>query len=96
MTRREDILGRGIFEVFPDNPDDPDDPDDPAADGVRNLKASLKRSRQSRAADAMALQKYDIRKPEAEGGGFEIRSWSPLNSPLLGPDGQIAYFIHRV
>lgn len=34
-TRREDILGKGIFEVFPDNPDDP------AAEGVRNLKASL-------------------------------------------------------
>ena len=23
MTRREDILGRGLFEVFPDNPADP-------------------------------------------------------------------------
>ena len=23
MTRREEILGRGIFDVFPDNPDDP-------------------------------------------------------------------------
>ena len=31
MTHREDILGRGLFEVFPDNPDDP------AATGVRNL-----------------------------------------------------------
>ena len=23
MTRREDIVGRPLFEVFPDNPDDP-------------------------------------------------------------------------
>lgn len=23
LTRREDIIGRGLFEVFPDNPDDP-------------------------------------------------------------------------
>ena len=23
MTRREDIVGKGLFEVFPDNPDDP-------------------------------------------------------------------------
>src|SRR5580765_2426612 len=35
MTRREDIVGRGIFDVFPDNPDDPD------ATGVANLRASL-------------------------------------------------------
>lgn len=90
MTRREDILGRGIFDVFPDNPDDP------MADGVRNLKVSLHRVLQNRSGDAMAVQKYDIRKPEAEGGGFEVRYWSPFNSPVLGPDGELAYIIHRV
>jgi PAS domain-containing protein len=62
MTRREDILGRGIFEVFPDNPDDP------GADGVRNLAASLQRVRNNCVTDAMAIQKYDIRKPEGQGG----------------------------
>ncbi len=90
MTRREKILGRGIFEVFPDNPNDPQ------ADGVRNLKASLVRVVQTRAPDAMAVQKYDIRRPDAEGGGFEERFWSPLNSPVLGTDGKIVYIIHRV
>lgn len=90
MTRREDILGRDIFEVFPDNPDDPQ------ADGVRNLKASLMHVLQSLTADAMAVQKYDIRKPDSEGGGFEVRYWSPLNSPVLKEDGTLAYIIHRV
>jgi len=74
MTRREDILGRGIFDVLPDNPDDP------GADGVRNLRASLQRVQLDRVPDAMTVQKYDIRRPEHEGGGFEIRYWSPLNS----------------
>jgi signal transduction histidine kinase len=90
MTRREQILGRGIFEVFPDNPDDPN------ASGVRNLKASLDRVRQSGEADGMPVQKYDIRRPESEGGGFEERYWSPVNSPVIGPDGALAYIIHRV
>ena len=90
MTRREDILGRHLFEVFPDNPDDP------AASGVSNLKASLQRVLETRAADAMAVQKYDIRRPESEGGGFEERFWSPMNSPVLQADGTIAYIIHRV
>ena len=35
MTRREGVIGRGLFEVFPDNPTDP------AATGARNLTASL-------------------------------------------------------
>ena len=90
MTKREDILGRGLFEIFPDNPGDP------AATGVKNLRASLDRVRQNRASDVMAVQKYDIRRPESEGGGFEERHWSPVNSPVFGPNGQLAYIIHRV
>jgi len=90
MTKREKILGRGLFEVFPDNPDDP------AATGVRNLRASLDRVMTHRVPDTMTVQKYDIRRPESEGGGFEERYWSPVNSPVLGADGKIAYIIHRV
>jgi len=90
MTKREEILGHGLFEVFPDNPDDP------TATGVRNLKASLDRVLTNRVPDTMAVQKYDIRRPVSEGGGFEERYWSPVNSPVLGADGKVAYIIHRV
>src|SRR5262249_28475703 len=90
MTRRVEILGRGLFDVFPDNPDDP------AATGTANLRASLERVLARRAPDTMAVQKYDIRRPAAEGGGFEVRYWSPVNSPVLGRDGQVRYVIHRV
>lgn len=89
-TVREEILGRALFDVFPDNPDDP------AATGVGNLKASLDRVLATRAADAMAVQKYDIRRPDAEGGGFEERYWSPVNSPVLGKAGEVEHIIHRV
>ncbi|HTB64044.1 MAG TPA: ATP-binding protein [Opitutales bacterium] len=90
MTKRDEILNRGIFEVFPDNPNDPN------ADGVRNLRASLNRVRDHLVPDAMAVQKYDIRRPESEGGGFEERHWSPLNAPVLDTDGKLIYIIHRV
>ncbi len=90
MTKREEVLGRGLFEVFPDNPDDP------TATGVRNLRASLDRVLAHRVPDTMAVQKYDIRRPDSEGGEFEERYWSPVNSPVLGADGEVAYIIHRV
>jgi PAS domain S-box-containing protein len=90
MTVREDILGRGIFEVFPDNPADPE------ATGVHNLKSSLDRVLRDKVPDSMAVQKYDIRKPESEGGAFEERYWSPVNSPVLGPNGEVIAMIHRV
>ncbi|WP_437300562.1 ATP-binding protein [Sorangium sp. So ce426] len=89
-TRREELLGRNAFDAFPDNPDDLH------ATGTTNLRASFERVIQTGAPDSMAVQKYDIPRPEAEGGGFEERYWSPLNSPLLGPDGKVAYIIHRV
>jgi signal transduction histidine kinase len=88
MTRRSEILGSGLFDVFPDNPDDP------AASGTRNLNASLERVLQHRRADTMSIQKYDIRRPD--GSGFEERYWSPTNTPLLDARGDITLIIHRV
>ncbi len=87
MTKRGEIVGRNLFEVFPDNPDDP------AATGTSNLRASLDRVRRTASADTMAIQKYDIRRPD---GTFEERYWSPINSPVLGVDRRIEYIIHRV
>src|SRR5450755_673239 len=57
MTERAAILGRQIFDVFPDNPGDP------SATGARNLQTSLERVLRDRTADTMAVQKYDIRQP---------------------------------
>src|SRR5579864_1217664 len=62
-----DSLGRGLFEVFPDNPDDPE------VSGTSNLRASLERVLQSRQPDTMAVQKYDIRGAD---GQFETKYWS--------------------
>lgn len=87
MTKREDVLGRNLFDVFPDNPDDP------AATGVSNLRTSLNVVLQNKTAHTMAVQKYDIRRPD---GSFEERFWSPLNKPVLDDKNEVMYIIHRV
>jgi PAS domain S-box-containing protein len=87
MTRREEIVGRKVFEVFPDNPDDP------KATGVSNLHASLRRVLNKGKSDVMPIQRYDIR---GANGEYEVRYWSPVNSPLLGADKNVEYVIHRV
>jgi len=88
LTKREQIVGRHLFQVFPDNPDDP------AADGVANLRSSLERVLATQAPHAMAMQKYDV--PCPGGDGFETRYWSPSNFPVFGKDGAIRYIMHRV
>jgi PAS domain S-box-containing protein len=86
-TERDAIVGRPLFEVFPDNPDDP------SATGIRNLRSSLRRVLAEGRPDTMAVQRYDVRRP---GGGFEERHWSPMNAPVIGPDGHPQYIVHRV
>ena len=41
----------------------------------------------------MAIQKYDIRRPD---GIFEVRFWRPVNTPVFGPGNEVLYIIHRV
>jgi signal transduction histidine kinase len=90
MTRREVLVGRYVFDVFPDNPDDP------ATEGARNLKASLTRVLRAHVRDSMSVQKYDIPRPKSQGGGFEERFWSVSNSPVLAPDGSLTSIVHAV
>ncbi|RPK32704.1 Phosphoserine phosphatase RsbP [Streptomyces sp. ADI91-18] len=86
---RELTVGRYLFDVFPDNPGDP------AASGARNLRASLQRVLATGERDAMALQRYDVESLERP-GEWEERYWSPVNAPVLGPDGQVVLLVHRV
>jgi PAS domain S-box-containing protein len=89
-TERDVIVGRPLFEVFPDNPEEQ------GATGTANLRSSLKRVLADGRPDIMAVQKYDIRRPASKDGGFEERYWSPVNAPVFGPDGRMLHILHRV
>jgi PAS domain S-box-containing protein len=86
-TSRAAIVGRPLFEVFPDPPDDP------AATGEANLRASLNRAIASRRPDEMAVQRYPIRSAD---GSWEERYWKPVNTPVTNADGRVTAIIHCV
>lgn len=86
---REQLVGRHLFDVFPDNPNDSE------ATGARNLEASLRRVAATGQRDTMALQRYDVESADRPGEWRE-RYWSPVNVPVFGPDGQVALLLHRV
>lgn len=87
MRTHEDLVGRAMFDAFPDNPDDP------AANGVSALRASLERALVSPRFEPMEVQKYDIVRPD---GTFEERWWKPANSPVVDDDGNVMAIIHHV
>lgn len=90
MRRREELKGKLLFQAFPEDPTEPD------FDGVSNLRASLERVKSLCMADQMAVQRYPIPRPVEAGGGFEERYWNAVNTPVLGPSGELAFIIHRV
>lgn len=89
-TTRQHILGRHLFDAFPDNPTDP------RATGVRNLHASLNWVLEHKAPHRMAIQKYDIPVRDSPHGEFEEKYWSPANTPVFSRSGALVYIIHQV
>lgn len=87
MKTKEELIGHYLFEVFPDNPNDK------TANGVSNLSKSLQSVLTQKKSHTMAVQKYDIQRPD---GIFEVRYWSPVNTPVLNSENEIEYIIHRV
>ncbi|GAB3010868.1 hypothetical protein GCM10023080_091830 [Streptomyces pseudoechinosporeus] len=86
---RDQLLGRYIFDVFPENPNDP------AAAGMRETRESMLRVVATGERDTMALLRYDIEDPQRP-GHWQEHYWSPVNAPVFGPDGHVALIVHRV
>lgn len=90
LTKREEITGMFLFDVFPDNPDDPE------TKAVDTMSASIRRVFETKAADSWSIQRHDVRVPDSEGGGFKEKYWRPVNSPLFDEKGEIKYILHSV
>ena len=77
-----DIVGRYVFEAFPE------DPADPEATNIGEVKASLLRALAKGEPDTTAFVRYAVPVQTPEGVHFEERYWSTVHTPVLGPDGK--------
>ncbi|MGW7254307.1 PP2C family protein-serine/threonine phosphatase [Streptomyces sp. NPDC054834] len=83
-----DLVGRYLFDAFPPKPEDSTD------DGMRSVEESLRKVLASGQPDMLVLQRYDI-PAHGRPGEFEERWWSPVHTPVLGPDGQVQWILQR-
>ncbi len=83
--RRQDIVGEGVFEVFPENPAAP------SANGPASLRSSLGEAIFTRQPSQMPLVRYDI--PDGQ-GNFRVRYWLSNNKPVLSPSGEVLFLLH--
>lgn len=82
---REDVVGRGVFDAFPDSGMRDDDQ-------AQVLRAVLEKAITTRRPVSVPEYRYDI--PRADGDGFEVRWWSFSETPLLDDSGEVALLLH--
>lgn len=83
--KREDVIGKGHFEVFPKSPDDPN------FTGEQNLRASFEYIIENKEPHEISVQRFDI--PNGD-GTFRQKYWKINNAPILSDTGEVLYIIH--
>jgi diguanylate cyclase (GGDEF)-like protein/PAS domain S-box-containing protein len=83
------MIGKGLFEVFPDNPADAEDT------GIDALRQSIAKAVATGEVQHMAAQRFPIRKLLPTGEVvFEERFWNASNTPIFADDGSILCIYH--
>jgi two-component sensor histidine kinase len=86
-STKDEILGRGLFEVFPE-------PLTPATSQfVASVKSSLARVLDSGLADEMSAQPYTLALPN---GATEQRYWGATHSPVRDQHGRMTHILSTV
>ena len=89
LLPREQLVGRPLFDIFPDNPATPE------AHGQRNLRASFAQVLATGQPHELPRLHYDVPDPAAPGRFLE-RYWHPRNSAVHDEQGQLIYLLHSV
>ena len=87
LTTRESLVGRRLFDVFPD------DPSRLGQLGSEALAISLDHVLTTRTTDATERVRYDLVMPD---GGFEPHWWEAITAPMLNGSGEVSAIIHQV
>lgn len=88
FTHRNDIIGKGLFEIFTDNPGNDN------SGGQNVIIDSLASVIQHKKPHLVEEQRYDLL--NAVTNQFEYRTWKLHSKPVFGVNGAVQYIIHQV
>jgi len=87
MRKREQIVGlHFLLEAYPDKEHSYED------NPVRKV---LDKARQTKQTQYLDVIRYDLSRPEEEGGGYDTRYWEAAHTPVLDDEGNVEYLIQR-
>lgn len=88
-TRREELVGRGVFQSFPEDATVPGSADEEA------LRASYTEVVEHERPSSVGTIRYDMTS-EDSGGEYTERYWSSRSLPIFDEDGELLHILHRV
>ncbi len=85
---REQVLGRSLFDAFPENPYDPSEL------GPGQLRDSFEAVVATGERDVLMPVRYDVEDP-GRPGDFEERYWAVVNTPMHDQTGRCVMITHK-
>jgi PAS domain S-box-containing protein len=85
LKSREEAVGKPFFEAYPST-------DEQSAATIRE---SHEHVRQHLQAHTMPLIRYDLARPEEQGGGLQELYWEATHYPILNAQGELQFILQR-
>ena len=84
-----DIVGKYVFDAFPENPDDP------GSTNIRDVRGSLLQAIETGQPHTTPFLRYAVPRETPAGKVFDERFWSTVHTPVRGADGKVACVIQN-
>ncbi|EJF09222.1 signal transduction histidine kinase [Pontibacter sp. BAB1700] len=87
LRTRDQLIGlHFLLEAFPERENSYQD---------NAIKKGLDQVLQTKKAVRLGAMRYDIQKPESQGGGYEVRFWEVNQTPILDSEGNVEYIMQK-
>jgi len=85
LKSREEAVGRPFFDAYPASDES----------GAAQIRESHEHVRRHLAPHTMPLIRYDLARPEEQGGGLEEFYWQATHYPIVNAQGELQYILQR-
>jgi PAS domain S-box-containing protein len=85
LKSREEAVGRSFFDAYPASDES----------GAAQIRESHEHVRRHLEPHTMPLIRYDLARPEEQGGGLEEFYWQATHYPIVNAQGELQYILQR-
>ena len=88
-AKAEAIVGKYVFDAFPENPDDPE------STNIAEVRGSLQKAIATGLPDTTAFLRYSVPKTRGENPDFVEKYWSTTSTPIVDKNGRTTLVVQH-